>query len=153
MEVFYYNRNRKYKVEEELGVIYCDFESLIKTCDFIVLLVPSTKDTYHLIDYKEFSLMKRNAILINASRGQALNEKALIQALQDEKIFGAGLDVYEVEPINSDSPPLKMSNVITVPHIGTATAETRANMASVAAMNLVKGLYGEIPPNIVPELR
>ncbi len=152
MEVFYYNRNRKYKLEEELGVRYCDFESLIKTCDFIVLLVPSTKDTYHLIDYKEFSLMKRNAILINASRGQTVNEKALIKALQDKKIFGAGLDVYEQEPIKSNNPLLKMSNVITVPHIGTATVETRANMASVAAINLVKALYGEIPPNIVPEL-
>ncbi len=153
MEVFYYNRTRKYAAEENLGVKYCDLEALLKKCDFIVLMVPLTKDTYHLIDYKEFALMKRNAVFINASRGQTVNEQALIETLQDKKIFGAGLDVYEAEPINIENPLLKMSNVVTVPHIGSATEKTRSDMASMAAMNLVKALYGETPPNIVPELR
>lgn len=153
MEVFYYNRKRKYEVEENLGVEYCDFEPLLKKCDFIVLMVPLTKDTHHLIDYKEFSIMKSNAIFINASRGQTVNEQALIEALQNNKIFGAGLDVYEAEPINTENPLLKMANVVTVPHIGSATEKTRSDMAFMAAMNLVKALYGEIPPNIVPELR
>jgi gluconate 2-dehydrogenase len=153
MEVFYYNRKRKYEVEENLGIKYSDFESLLKKCDFIVLMVPLTKDTYHLIDHKEFNIMKSNAIFINASRGQTVNEQALVEALQSNKIFGAGLDVYEAEPINTDNPLLKLSNVVTVPHIGSATEKTRAAMASMAAMNLIKALYGEIPPNIVPELR
>lgn len=153
MEVFYYNRKRKYEVEESLGVKYCDFKLLLKTCDFILLMVPLTNDTYHLIDYEEFSLMKRNAVFINASRGQTVNEKALIEALQDKKIFGAGLDVYEMEPINVENPLLKMPNVVAVPHIGSATEKTRSDMAFLAATNLVKALYGEIPPNIVPELR
>ncbi|HYE12086.1 MAG TPA: D-glycerate dehydrogenase [Patescibacteria group bacterium] len=153
MEVFYYNRKRKYEVEENLGVRYCDFESLLKNCDFIVLMVPLTTETYHLIDYKEFGLMKENAVFINASRGQTVNEQALIEALQNKKIFGAGLDVYETEPIHTENPLLKMANVVTVPHIGSATEKTRTDMASLAAMNLVKALYGKTPPNIVPELR
>jgi gluconate 2-dehydrogenase len=153
MDVCYYNRNRKHEVEENLGVKYCDLELLLKNCDFIVLMVPLTTDTYHFIDYKEFGLMKENAIFINASRGQTVNEQALIDTLQNKKIFGAGLDVYETEPVDVENPLLKMANVVTVPHIGSATEKTRADMASIAAMNLVKALYGKKPPNIVPELR
>lgn len=96
--------------------------------------------------------MKNTAIFINASRGQVVNEQALIEALQNKKIRGAGLDVYEKEPVNLENPLLKMSNVVTVPHIGSATEKTRFDMAMLAAENLVKALYGEIPPNIVPEL-
>jgi gluconate 2-dehydrogenase len=153
MEVFYYNRKRKYEAEEKLGVKYCDFESLLGKCDFVVLMVPLTKDTYHLIDYKQFSLMKSNAVFINASRGQTVNEQALIEALQNKRIFGAGLDVYETEPVGTENPLLKMSNAVTVPHIGSATEKTRADMAMTAAVNLVKALYGETAPDIVPELR
>ncbi|MGE5630562.1 MAG: 2-hydroxyacid dehydrogenase [Caulobacteraceae bacterium] len=153
MEVFYYNRKRKHEVEESLGVKYCDFETLLKICDFIVLMVPLAKDTYHLIDYKEFSMMKSTAIFINASRGQTVNEQALIEALRDRKIYGAGLDVYEEEPIDPENPLIKMPNAVTVPHIGSATEKTRADMASLAAVNLVKALYGETPPNVVPELK
>ncbi len=153
MEVLYYNRRRKIDTEEKLGVKYQDFESLLKKSDFIILMTPLTEETYHLIGDKEFSLMKNNAIFINASRGQTVNEEALIKALQNKKIFGAGLDVYEEEPINYDNPLLKLSNVVTVPHIGSATEKTRFDMAMLAAKNLVMGLSGETPPNIVPELK
>ncbi|MFT8351724.1 2-hydroxyacid dehydrogenase [Clostridium saccharoperbutylacetonicum] len=152
MNVVYYNRNRKTEVEKNLHIQYCEFESLIKTSDFIVLLTPLTKDTYHLIDFKEFAMMKKNAIFINASRGQVVNEDALVDALQNQKILGAGLDVYEAEPINTDNRLIKIPNVITLPHVGSGTSNTLYNMTKTAALNLVKGSYGEIPPNLVPEL-
>lgn len=152
MEILYYNRNRKYEIEESLGVKYCDFEELLKQSDFIVLMTPLNNNTYHLIGSKEFDLMRREAIFINASRGQTVDEKALIEALEKKKIFGAGLDVYGKEPIEPNNPLLKMSNVVTVPHIGSATEKTRSEMAMLAATNLVKALSGENAPNVVPEL-
>lgn len=153
MEVCYYNRNRKKDVEERLGVKYCDFKSLLAKSDFIVLMTPLNDETRHLIDFEEFNIMKNTAIFINASRGQTVNEQALIEALQSKKIYGAGMDVYEKEPVNPENPLLKMSNVVTIPHIGSATQKTRFDMAMMAAQNLVKALQGEIPPNIVPELQ
>ena len=152
MDVLYYNRTRKVDAEERLGVKYCDFDGLLNKSDFIVLMTPYTKDTYHLIDVKEFDRMKNTAVFINASRGQTVNEQALIEALESNKIYAAGLDVYELEPINSDNPLLKMHNVVTLPHIGSATEKTRLDMCRVAAENLVKAVLGEKPPNIVPEL-
>ncbi|HZK71564.1 MAG TPA: D-glycerate dehydrogenase [Clostridia bacterium] len=152
MEVCYHNRNRKKDVEKRLGVEYCDFKSLLAKSDFIVLMTPLSDETRHIIDFEEFNIMKNTAIFINASRGQTVNEQALIEALQSKKIRGAGLDVYEKEPVNPENPLLKMSNVVTVPHIGSATEKTRFDMAMLAAENLVKALYGELPPNIVPEL-
>ena len=153
MDVLYYNRKRKLDVEERLGVVYSDFKELLARSDFIVVMTPFTKDTYHLIDFKEFNLMKKTAIFINASRGQTVNEDALIEALQNKKILAAGLDVYETEPVSIKSPLLKMSNVVTVPHIGSATEKTRFNMAMAAAQSLVKALSGEIPLSIIPELK
>jgi len=152
MEVLYYNRNRKYEVEESLGVNYCEFNDLLKQSDFVVIMTPLNNATYHLIDFKEFDLMKKSAIFINASRGQTVNEKALIEALNNKKILGAGLDVFDTEPVHKDNPLLKMSNVVTIPHIGSATYKTRFDMAMLAATNLVKVLSGEKAPNIVPEL-
>jgi gluconate 2-dehydrogenase len=152
MEVLYYNRSRKEDTEKRLAVKYCDFDSLLRKSDFIVLMTPLTENTYHLIDSKEFNKMKNTAIFINASRGQTVNEKALIEALQKNKIYAAGLDVYEMEPINLDNPLLKMKNVVTLPHIGSATEKTRFDMCMVAAKNLVSAVTGEVPQNIVPEL-
>lgn len=153
MEVLYHNRNRKIEAEKRLNVKYCDFQSLLKLSDFIVLMTPLNKETYHIIDFEEFDLMKKTAVFINASRGQTVNEKALTDALQNKKISGAGLDVYETEPISYDNPLLKLPNVVTLPHIGSATKKTRSDMAMAAAVNLIKALSGEIPPDVVPELR
>jgi gluconate 2-dehydrogenase len=97
--------------------------------------------------------MKKNAIFINASRGETVNEEALIAALEQGQIWGAGLDVFSQEPVDPGNPLLKMPNVVTVPHIGSATAKTRFAMAMLAAQNLVKALQGEVPPNLVEELR
>lgn len=153
MNVLYYNRSRKKEVEEKLGVESCTMEELLKRSDFIVIMTPLTEATLHLIDEEQFNLMKPSAIFINASRGKTINEKALIRALQDKKIRAAGLDVFDVEPVQADNPLLKMDNVVTLPHIGSANEDTRLDMASLAATNLVKALTEGTAPNIVPELK
>ena len=150
MDVQYYNRNQKPEVEQELEISYRDLESLLATSDFVVLLTPLTDDTYQLIGEREFKLMKKSAIFINVSRGKTIDEQALIKALQNKEIHGAGLDVFEQEPIEKDNPLLGMSNVVSVPHIGSATAQTRDAMSMRAAENLVAGLTGEGPINQVP---
>jgi len=153
MEILYCNRNRRLEAEESYGAKYEELNSLLSSADFILLMTPLTEETKGLISYKEFALMKPSAIFINASRGQTINEEALIDALVKGKIYGAALDVYEKEPINLDNPLLKLSNVVTTPHIGSATAKTRFDMAMMAAKNLVKPLIGEAPVNVVKELR
>lgn len=153
MDVLYYNRSRKEKAEQELGATYCELETLLQNADFIVLLTPLTEETYHLIGEKEFDLMKETAIFINASRGKTVNETALIEALQQKKIFAAGIDTFTQEPIEKDNPLLSLQNVVTLPHIGSATLKTRRTMAMTAAKNLVAGLEGHTPPNVVNELK
>lgn len=145
MDVLYYNRNRKPEAEEKFGAEYCDLESLLKRSDFVVLMTPLTPDTFHLIGEKEFKLMKKSAIFINVSRGQTVDEEALIHALQNKEIYGAGLDVFQKEPVEKDNPLLTMPNVVTVPHIGSATAKTRDAMTMRAAENIVSVLTGKGP--------
>lgn len=152
-EVIYYNRNRRLDVEEKLGIRYCDFKELLGKSDFVVLMTPLTNETYHLMDFEEFSKMKKTSIFINASRGKTVNEKALIDALKNKTILGAGLDVYDVEPVEQDNELLKMPSVVTLPHLGSATEKTSFDMAMLAAENLVKALQDRNPPNIVPELK
>ncbi|MDF2504355.1 D-glycerate dehydrogenase [Clostridium sp.] len=153
MNVFYHNRSRKIEVEKNLGVKYSDLESLLKKSDFVVLMTPFTKETYRLMSVNEFNLMKKTAVFINASRGQTVDEKALIEALKTGEIYAAGLDVYEKEPIEANNELLKLNNVVVLPHLGSATWETRNDMARVSAENMVKALVGEIAPNIVSELK
>ena len=145
MDVLYYNRNRKLDVEEECGAKYANFETLLKESDHVVLLTPLTTETYHLMGEKEFKLMKKSAFFINVSRGQTVDEEALIMALQNAEIAGAGLDVFTKEPVEPDNPLLKMKNVVVVPHIGSATKRTRDDMAMRAAQNLVAIVTGQDP--------
>lgn len=153
MNVIYHNRNRKPQVEEALGVKYMPLEQLLEVSDFVVLLTPFTPETRHLMDEREFSLMKETAVFINISRGKNVNEEALIKALQEKKIFAAGLDVYEQEPVDPNNPLLKMKNVVTLPHVGSATAKTHHAMAAVAAENMVIACTGGEPPNLVKEFK
>jgi len=153
MDVIYYNRSRKYDAEKNIGVKYAQLNDLLKQSDFVLIMTALTDETYHMIDEEQFDLMKSDAILINASRGATVNEKALIKALNEKKILGAGLDVFEKEPIEKDNPLLKMSNVVLLPHVGSATIKTRNDMAFLAAENLIAALKGEVPPNVVPELK
>lgn len=153
MDALYYNRTRKLHAEEKLGVKYADLNTLLSESDYVLIMTALTDETYHMIDEEQFNLMKKDAIFINASRGATVNEKALIKALEEKKILAAALDVYEQEPIDKNNPLLKMDNVVLLPHIGSATEKTRSDMAMLGAQNLVKALQGEIPPNIVPELK
>ena len=111
-------------------------------------MVPLSDKTRHLISTRELGLMKSSAILINISRGPVVDEPALIQALQDQTIRGAGLDVYEQEPL-AQSPLFQLSNAVTLPHIGSATNETREAMANRALDNLRSALLGERPQDLV----
>ncbi|MFX3634061.1 MAG: 2-hydroxyacid dehydrogenase [Candidatus Pristimantibacillus sp.] len=153
MEVAYNNRSRKPEVEERLGVSYQSLDELLKQSDFIVLMTPLTPETKHLIDKEQFDMMKKSAIFINVSRGDTVNEAALIEALRSKQIYGAGLDVYEKEPVSTDNPLLELDNVVTLPHIGSATHKTRHNMAMQAAHDLVEALYGREPKYMIPELK
>lgn len=153
MDVVYYNRRRKPEAEERYGLRYCSMDELLDASDFVLLMTPLTPETKHLMNEAQFARMKKTAIFVNVSRGENVNEDALIRALQKGQIAGAGLDVYEYEPISTEHPLLQMNNVVTLPHIGSATAETRLNMAFAAARNLVHALTGQTPVQIVPELQ
>ena len=111
-------------------------------------MVPLSEKTKHLISHRELGLMKPGAILVNISRGPVVDEPALIEALQNNRIRGAGLDVYEKEPL-SDSPLFQLKNAVTLPHIGSATHETREAMANRAITNLRSALQGERPQDLV----
>ena len=135
-------------LEEELGARFVDKKTLLAESDFVTLHVPLTPQTTHYISMAELGLMKPTAILLNSSRGPVVDEKALVQALKEGKIAGAGLDVYEREP--EVGPELiEMKNVVLAPHIASASRETRLRMATMAAENLVAGLTGRRPPNLV----
>jgi lactate dehydrogenase-like 2-hydroxyacid dehydrogenase len=152
MKIIYHNLHRNAALEKEIGAMYVDKETLLKESDFLTLHVPLTPETRHYIGEKELKLMKKTAVLINASRGPVVDEKALFKALQEKQIWGAGLDVFENEP--EIVPSLtKLDNVVVVPHIASATTETRINMGKIAANNIIKVLSGQPPETCVnPEV-
>jgi len=135
-------------VEKELGASFVDKKTLLAQSDFVTLHVPLGPQTTYYISAPDLNFMKPTAILINASRGPVVDEKALVQALKEGKIAGAGLDVYEREP-EVEPALLSMKNVILAPHIASASYETRLRMAMMAAENLIAGLTGKRPPNLV----
>lgn len=148
MQVLYHNRNRREDMEKELGLEYvATLPELLSRSDFICLLVPLTADTRKMIGAAEFSMMKPTSILVNTSRGQVVDQKALYQALKSGQIAAAAIDVSEVEPISMDDPLLTLENIIITPHIASASKATRTKMAIMAAENLIAGLKGEMPPN------
>ncbi|GGE26795.1 glyoxylate/hydroxypyruvate reductase B [Pullulanibacillus camelliae] len=149
MEVLYTKRHRDVKAEQELGITYKSLTELLQTSDFVCITLPLTAETHHFIDDKELKMMKPSAILVNGGRGPIINEQALIRALQDKTILGAGLDVYEQEPLSLDSPLLQLDNVVLAPHIGSATEETRTKMAEEAVHNLLQFINGEQPNNLL----
>lgn len=153
MEVSYCNRRRNEAAEARLGVVWRSMDDLLAESDFVVVMTPLTAETERMIGEEQFRRMKRSAIFINASRGKVVDEAALVRALKDGTIRAAGLDVFEEEPVAADNPLLALPNAVLVPHIGSATAETREKMAMLAAQNLVAGLEGKEPPNLVPELK
>ncbi|MDQ0429513.1 gluconate 2-dehydrogenase [Planomicrobium stackebrandtii] len=153
MDVLYNSRTPKPELEEKYGIVYSELETLLEKSDFVVLIVPLTPETHHLMGEKQFEKMKNSAIFINCARGAVVDERALIQALETGQIRGAGLDVFEQEPVSPDNPLLQMEQVVALPHIGSATEKTRAAMAMKAAENLVAGVTGKNPPDVVKELQ
>lgn len=148
MKVLAYDPFLREAIEITRGVEYRRLTDLLKESDFVSLHCPLTKETFHLIGEREFDLMKPTSILINTSRGPVVDEKALVLALKKGRIAGAGLDVYENEPAISPG-LLELENVVLLPHIGSATKDTREQMAVVAARNALAMLKGVKPPNIV----
>lgn len=134
--------------ERDLGLTFVDKPTLLRESDFVTLHVPLLPETHHYLSDPEFRLMQPTAILVNASRGPVVDEKALARALRAGRIAGAGLDVYEREP-KVERGLLGLTNVILVPHIASASVATRTRMATMAAENCVAGLAGRRPPNLV----
>lgn len=153
MRVLYTTRSSRNPIlEENLHAKRVDLETLLKESDFISIHAPLSEKTRHLIGAKKLSLMKRTAYLINTGRGAVIDEVALISALRNKRIAGAGLDVYEEEP--KLKPGLaELDNVVLAPHLGSATVETRTKMSLMAAENIIAVLNGQKPPNCVnPEV-
>lgn len=148
MKILYHNRRRDEQFEKELNARWVDKDTLLKNADFISINVPLTEETFHLIGESEFKIMKKTAVLVNTSRGPVVDEKALVKALREKEIWGAGLDVYENEP-EMDKGLISLDNVVLLPHIGSATNETRNKMAMMAAENVVAVLNGHKPINPV----
>jgi glyoxylate reductase len=145
--VLYHNRKPlPLEKEQALQVHYSDLKTLLQEADFISLHTPLTPQTRHIIGPRELAWMKSDAFLINTARGAVVDEKALLEALEKGRIAGAGLDVYENEPLLT--PGLeRLDNVVLLPHVGSATVETRRRMAVLAVDNLLAGLQGRIPSN------
>jgi len=153
MKVMYYSPHVNQKLEKELSAKKVSLETLLKKSDYVSIHVPLTPYTKHLIGKKELDLMKSTAYLINTSRGSVIHEAELVKALEEKKISGAGLDVFEREPV-IHSGLFQLNNVVMTPHTGSATVETRTKMALMAAENILTALKGKTPPNLVnTELR
>jgi len=154
MRILYYDpQPLPREAEEQLGATRVDLNRLIAESDFISIHVPLTQETLHLISTPQFNAMKRNAILVNTSRGPVVDEAALVDALSSRKLAGAGLDVYEREPAVHPG-LLQMPNVVLAPHIASATVRTRSEMSAMAARNMATAVRGGRPPNLVnPEVK
>jgi len=149
MKIFYFDPHRLSPSEEgRYKASFLTLNGLLATSDIITIHTPLTPQTHHLISQERINLMKKEAILINAARGPIVDEQALADSLAKNRIWGAGLDVYEREP-NIQEKLLGLDNVVLLPHIGSATYETRLKMATIAACNLVQALQGKRPNNLV----
>jgi glyoxylate reductase len=156
MKILYHSRGRNQNLESELGAKYVELDELLSQSDFVSIHTSLNSESHQLIDKNKLRLMKKNAFLVNTARGQVVNEADLARALKSGVIAGAALDVFETEPLPRSSPLLKMKNAVLLPHIGSATYQTRSKMAEVAARNLLDVLSGKEPdPRFLvnPEVR
>ena len=143
MKVLYHSRTRKRDLEKEYGLKYASFKRVLAESDFLSIHVPLTPQTNHFIGEKQLKMMKPSSILVNLSRGPVVDTEALQQALTKGTIAGAGLDVFDPEPVPTDHPILGLDNVVVLPHIGSASNRSRRDMHLLAARNLVAGLNGD----------
>ena len=152
MKILFHTRSENEytkEIESKANGIRTDLPTLLQESDIISLHIPLSSETFHLLGEKAFKLMKPGAVLVNTSRGAVIDEDALFEALKSGQIGAAGLDVFEQEPLQKNSPLMKIPNVILAPHIGSASTKTRATMAKMCAENLIVALSGERPPNLV----
>ena len=145
MKVLYHDTVRRTDLEKAFGYRFVDLEGLLRESDFVTVHVPLLPETKGLMGASQLALMKPTAFLINTSRGPVVDERALIKALQEGRIAGAGLDVFEKEPVDMDNPLVKMENVVVLPHVGSATEATRRAMVDLAANNVLAVLQGKPP--------
>jgi glyoxylate reductase len=148
MKILYHNRTRCLKEEKEMNVEFRTLKNLLEESDFISIHVPLTDKTINLIKEDSFNIMKKDSIIINTSRGEIIEENALIRALENRLIAGAGLDVFSKEPLLMNSKLLELEYIVLSPHIGSATHETRNRMAEISAKNLIAVLKGVKPPHL-----
>jgi len=145
MKILYYNRGRDHQRESELGAAYAELDDLLAQSDFVSIHTSLNSASRHMINKRKLSLMKKTAFLVNTARGNVVNEADLVKTLKSNQIAGAALDVFENEPLPRTSPLLHLKNVVLLPHIGSATYQTRSKMAQVAAKNLLDVLAGKEP--------
>lgn len=149
LDVVYFDSRRLSRSEEQSSSIsFLPLDDLLQTSDIVSVHASMTPETHHLLSRDKIRLMKKEAIFINVARGPIVDEKALAEALAEGRLFGAGIDVYEREP-EIEPELLRLDNVVLLPHIGSATYETRLKMAMAAARNLIQGLRGEKPDNLI----
>ena len=150
MKILYYDVIRaKPERENELGLEFVPLTRLLKEADFVTVHAPLTKETRHIIGEEQLKQMKRTAYLVNTARGPLVDQVALAKALREGWIAGAGLDVFEKEPIDLNDPLIGLENAVLAPHIASATVEARSKMAEVSARNLISVLRGEMPQFLV----
>jgi len=140
MKIIYYSRHR-----HDVNATFTDLDELLSLSDYVVIALDLNNDTFHFIDYKKLSKMRKTAFLINGTRGKVVNENDLVKAINEKIIGGAALDVFENEPVDNKNPLLAFDNVVVTPHLGSATYETRDKMAQTAVTNLVNVLNGKEP--------
>lgn len=148
MNILYHNRREKPELAQGLNAQYCQLDELLQRSDFVVVAVDLNADSKALIAAAELAKMQSHAVLVNISRGSVIDEQALISALKAKQVFAAGLDVYQKEPLK-ESELFQLDNVVTLPHVGSATAATRKKMAELAYQNLVDALEGRVPRYVV----
>jgi len=153
MNIVYHDQVPNKAAENDFDARRLDLDDLLKQSDFVTIHCSLTPKTTKLVGDREIGLMKRSAFLVNTARGPIVDQKALTKALQEKRIAGAGLDVFEKEPIALDDPLLKLDNVILTPHMGSLTREARRGMALMDAKNISQVLKGRVPDNVVPEQR
>lgn len=148
MNILYHNRREKLELAQGLNAEYCDLNSLLQRSDFVVVAVDLNADSKALMGAEQLAQMQKHAVFVNISRGSVVDEQALIDALKTGQIFAAGLDVYQKEPLQA-SELFDLDNIVTLPHVGSATAQTRKRMAELAYQNLVDALAGRMPRYVV----
>ncbi|WP_396129025.1 NAD(P)-dependent oxidoreductase [Exiguobacterium mexicanum] len=147
MDVLYHNRTRRHESESMYGFVYAELDELLEQSDFVVVLAPLTEETRGMLGAEQFAKMKSTAIFINVARGEIVDEAALYEALNEQRIWAAGLDVFAKEPVAMDHPLLTLPNVTTLPHIGSASIKTRLAMMALNREAIINVLDGDEPKN------